>query len=288
MTPTVELDDVSILYDGTLTSPRLSHPEGLAVAADGAVWCGGDRGEIYRISPDGSELEQVATTGGFALGMAFDPDGRLLVCDLEHAAVFRYDPASEALEEFAAPDGLRIPNWPVVDVARGCVYVSDSHAPDEPGPGVWRFDLTTGDGGLWYDRPLTFANGMALSADGNELYVAETFAGRVSVIEIGPDGAAGEATTVVDGIERLPDGVTLDRDGRLYISCYEPSRLYRYADGTLELFVDDPEAHTLCHPTNSAFRGSELLTSNLGRWHITSIPTDAEGLPLPVQPGDDT
>jgi gluconolactonase len=45
--------------------------------------------------------------------------------------------------------------------------------------------------------------------------------------------------------------------------------------------IDDPEAHMLCHPTNGAFRGRDFFTSNLGRWHITRTPVDAEGLPLP-------
>jgi len=49
----------------------------------------------------------------------------------------------------------------------------------------------------------------------------------------------------------------------------------------VELLIDDPEAHMLCHPTNGAFRGRDFLTSNLGRWHITRTPVDAEGLPLP-------
>jgi len=41
--------------------------------------------------------------------------------------------------------------------------------------------------------------------------------------------------------------------------------------GTVETVLADPTAHLLCHPTNLAFRGSELFTSNLGRWHITLI-----------------
>ena len=51
-------------------------------------------------------------------------------------------------------------------------------------------------------------------------------------------------------------------------------------DGRLELLIDDPEAHTLCHPTNVAF-GTDLFNSNLGRWHITRTEVGAEGLPLP-------
>jgi hypothetical protein len=48
--------------------------------------------------------------------------------------------------------------------------------------------------------------------------------------------------------------------------------LYRWCDDQgLELLYYDEEAHMLCHPTNCAFRGNDLFTANLGRWHITRI-----------------
>lgn len=285
MEPILPIERARVWFDATLGPVRLKHPEGIAVAPDGAVWCGGDGGEIYRIAPDASAIEVVASTGGFTLGLAFDAAGRLYTCDLGHKAVFRLDPATRQLDRFAAGGGgaeLRVPNFPVVDQSRGALFVSDSHAPDGPGPGVWRFDLETGEGGLWYGRPLTFANGMALSLDRQWLYVAETFAHRVSRIPIRPDGSAGEREPFVDGIDRLPDGLAFDAAGNLYIACYEPSRLFR-ADpaGRLELLIDDPDAHTFCHPTNCAFRGDELLTANLGRWHITAIEVGVRGAPLP-------
>jgi gluconolactonase len=43
---------MSVLCDGTVTEPRLDHPEGVAVHPDdGSIWCGGERGQIYRIEP---------------------------------------------------------------------------------------------------------------------------------------------------------------------------------------------------------------------------------------------
>ena len=284
-TPLIPFEKSTVFFDGVFSEPRLNHPEGIAIDRDGNVWCGGEEGEIYRIAADGSRIELMASTGGFTLGLAFDGQGRLYTCDLKHAAVFRFDPASGSLDQFATGDGtslMRVPNVPVVDAQRNCLYVSDSYHFQDSGPGVWRFDLETGAGGLWYDRPLRFANGMALSADRNSLYVAETFARRVVRIPIGADGSAGEAEVFVQDVPALPDGLALDVDGRLYITCYEPSRIYRAEpDGRLALLIDDPEAHTLCHPTNVAFRGTELFNSNLGRWHITRTEVGAEGLPLP-------
>jgi gluconolactonase len=285
MKPVLHMDRVEVFFDGIFSEPRLRHPEGVAVDREGNVWCGGEGGEIYRIRSDGSDIELVASTGGFTLGLAFDRDGNLYTCDLKHAAVFRLRAADGRLEPFA--DGgeerkLRIPNFPVVDPRRNCLYVSDSHDMEVPGPGVWRFDLGTGKGDLWYDQPMTFANGMALSPEGNSLYVAETFARRVSRIPIHADDSAGEAEVFVQDIERLPDGLAFDLEGQLYVSCYEPSRIFRVSpEGKVELLVDDPEAHTLCHPTNCAFRGKELFTANLGRWHISRIDLGMEGLSLP-------
>lgn len=281
MKPVLAFDRAAVFFDATLGPVRLKHPEGLAVANDGAIWCGGDGGEIYRIAPDASGIELIASTEGFTAGMAFDSLGRLYTCDLAHQAVFRLDPETRQLKRFSTGGAMRIPNYPVVDTTRSCLYVSDSHAFGTPGPGIWRLDLERGEGELWYERPLNFANGMALSPDRQSLYVVETFARRVSRIPIRTDGGAGEAEVFVDGIERLPDGLAFDTEGNLYISCYEPSRVFRASpDGRLELLFDDPDAHMLCHPTNCAFRGTDLMTANLGRWHITRIEVGIAGAPL--------
>jgi gluconolactonase len=281
--PILSLDSAEVFFDGIFSEPRLRHPEGIAIDASGDIWCGGETGEIYRISADGSDIEAVASTGGFILGLAFDHTLNLYACDMRHSAVFRLDTRTGGLVRFANGGGeMRIPNFPVIDVSRNCMYVSDSYDPEEKGPGVWRFDLESGEGGLWYDRAMTFANGMTLSPDKNHLYVAESFAGRVIRISIDEYGDPQKGELFVDGLERVPDGLAFDTDGNLYISCYEPSRIYRVSpEREIHLFIDDPIAHTLCHPTNCAFRGEELFTSNLGRWHITRIEACSEGPVLP-------
>jgi gluconolactonase len=274
-----------VLLDGTVSEPQLDHPEGIAVHPDdGSVWCGGERGQIYRLDPEAGTFEQVASTGGFCLGLAFDRDGALFVCDLKHAAVMRMDPGG-TVERFADGAGgrrLRVPNFPAFDAA-GRLYVSDSHGQNDPGPGIFRFE-SDGSGVLWYGEPLDFANGLALSPDGARLYVAETFAHRISAIAIEPDGGPGAKTTVAVLPGVLPDGLAVDAEGRVYVGCYEPSRVLRIGPGgDAEVVADDPQAHTLCHPTNLAFRGRELLTSNLGRWHVTAIDVGVAGTALPPE-----
>lgn len=284
MKPLFPLERATLFFDGIFSEPRLAHPEGVAVDAQGHIWCGGEHGEIYRIDRDGSKIEQIASTGGFTLGIAFDSQGNLYSCDLKHAAVFRLNTGTRQLETFAtgsAQRHIRIPNFPVVDVRRNCLYVSDSYDPKEPGLGVWRFDLQSRKGDLWYDQPMRFANGMALSATGNELYVVESFARQIIRISIREDGSAGHSEVFVKDLPCLPDGIAFDAAQNLYIACYEPSRLYRVQpDGHMDLLIDDPDAHTFCHPTNCAFRGTTLFTANLGRWHITQVDVGIEGLKL--------
>lgn len=273
-----------IFYDGFLAEPRLDHPEGIAVHRDGSVWCGGERGQIYRIEPDGSSMEEITSSGGFSQGMAFDAEDNLFVCELKQAAILRLDAKSGALEKFADNAdgrGINICNH-LAFGPRGELYVSDSNAFKEPGPGIFRFE-PDGTGELWYSEPINFANGLALSADGGYLHVAETFGNAVFRIRIEEDGSAGarEEVAKIPGV--LPDGLAFDTVGNLYVACYEPSQVLRVStDGTVARFIGDEEAHLFCHPTNLAFRDGTLFTTNLGRWHITAIETGVEGLPLPV------
>ena len=279
-------DRVRVLFDGTTTDPQLDHPEGVAVHPDGSIWCGGERGQIFRLPPDGSSIEQVASTDGFCLGMAFDADANLFVCDLKHAAVFRMDGASGRVERFAdgvAGRRIAIPNYPAFD-ANGRLYVSDSHGFRDPGPGVFRFE-TDGSGELWYADDVDFANGLASSPDGRFLYVVEMFAHAIFRVPIARDGSAGDREEVATLGTALPDGIAFGGDGNLYVGCYEPSQVLRVTpDGTVETVFHDIDAHTLAHPTNLAFAGTTLITTNLGRWHLTAIDLGVDGVPLPPRP----
>ncbi len=268
-------------FDGIFTEPRLQHPECVAIGPDGWVWCGSENGEVLRVAPDGSHAEVMGQGGGFTLGLAFLGKEALFFCDLKDAAVYRLDLKSRWVERFTRP-GIRIPNFPVVDAARGRLLVSDSHHFSDHGPGVWAYDLASGAGDLWYERPMVFANGMALSLDGSALFVCETFARRITRIAIRPDGAAGAAVPFAADLPGLPDGIAFDDRGFLFVGCYEPSRILRISpDGeTVDVYIEEPTAHLFAHPTNLAFDYAALYTANLGRWHITRVDSDTTGMPL--------
>lgn len=274
MSPTLATTSARVFYDG-IADHRFRNPEGIAVAADGRIWCGSSTGWVFRIEPDGSSAEAIATTGGFLLGIAFDRNGSLYVCDMLQATVLRLRPGADAFEPFARPveSQMRVPNVVVVDDEGGLVYVSDSHG-EGAGPGIWRYAIESGEGGLWYAGDLDWANGMVLTADRSAVLVAESWGRRVTRIAIQPDGSAGPAEVYLTvGDDIVIDGLTLDADGNLLLLCYAPSRVYRHhRDGKLELVIDDPDHSVLCHPTNGVLKNGTLYTANLGRWHITEIP----------------
>ena len=220
--------------------------------------------------------------GGFTLGLAFDGDRALYFCDLKHAAVFRLDLKTRWVERFTGA-GIRIPNYPVVDAARGRLLVSDSHHFAEPGPGVWAYDLATGEGGLWYDQaaPLRQRHG-AVARRERPLRLRDLRAAGDAGFRSCADGSAGAATPFAVDLPGLPDGLAFDDHGSLFVGCYEPSRVLRISpDGkTVEVYIEEATAHLFAHPTNIAFDGAALYTANLGRWHITRIDTDTTGTPL--------
>lgn len=275
------IECAEVFFDGVFSEPRLQHPEAVAVGPDGWVWCGNENGEVLRIAADGSRIERVAQAGGFTLGLAFEGDRALFFCDNKDKAVYRLDLASRRVSRFSAP-GIRIPNYPVVDARRRRLLVSDSYDFVNPGPGVWAYDLATGEGGLWYREPMTFANGMALAPSGDALFVCETFARQIARIAVDGSGAAVGASVFARDLPGLPDGIAFDAGGNLFVGCYEPSRILRIApDGhAAEVYIEDATAHLLAHPTNIAFDGPALFTANLGRWHVTRIASDTNAPPL--------
>jgi gluconolactonase len=274
------IEDITIFADG------LDHPECVAVHPDGSIWAGGEAGQVYRISPNGKEIEEVVNTGGFVLGIAFSPGAEwLAICDLKNRCVWKYDLLTSTLRGFASYAGetkIRIPNFPVFD-RNGNLYVSESGAFREVSGAIYKFNAN-GNGSVWHAGPFNFANGMALSGDQQDLLVVCSWLPGVEQLKILPDGSSGERSVLIQIPRTCPDGIALDREGNIYISCYAPNTIYKLdAKGNLDTLVHDWESHTICNPTNIAFGGEsykQLFIANLGRWHIAKLNMDTAGLPL--------
>lgn len=266
----------------------VDHPECVAWHA-GRLWCGTEAGELLRIEPDGTATV-AAETGGFLLGLCFDGDGRCLACDAGHGRLLRIEPFGDVELVADSVEGrpLRQPNFPAF-APDGTLWVSDS------GSG-WAAD----DGSLVAfppgGRPARagegsnrFPNGLAVSADGSRLYVVESRLPGVVAYAIGPKGVAGPREVLLElPAGTVPDGLALDVDGHLYISCWRPDRVYRLspADG-LAVFLDDPTGEYLTTPTNVCFGGedrSTLFLASLGGREIRALPAGIAGLPPHVPP----
>ncbi|HEX2534413.1 MAG TPA: SMP-30/gluconolactonase/LRE family protein, partial [Chitinophagaceae bacterium] len=167
--------------------------------------------------------------------------------------------------------------------AAGNLYVSESGAFRQVNGAIYRFDAA-GRGTLWHRGPFDFPNGMALSADGKKLYVVCSFLPGIEQVVIRADGSAGERSVLVHLPRTCPDGIAVDTEGHLLISCYAPNAIYCLGpDGQLTTLIHDWEAHGLSNPTNIAFGGAEnrqLFIANLGRWHIARMELDHPGIPL--------
>lgn len=262
------INDIEIFADG------LDHPECVAVHADGSVWAGGEAGQIYKISADGTTITEITNTGGFNLGIAFSPDASwLAVCDLKNKCVWKYELGTGMITKFSDGGGRKFitPNYAVFD-SSGNLYVSDSGNFRQANGCIYRFSAN-GEGDIWHQGPFSFANGLTLSADQKILYVVCTWLPGVESIEINTDGSAGMRKIIAQFPETCPDGIAIDGDD-IYVSCYAPNVIYKISDGKTETLVYDWESHTICNPTNMAFRiasKKELFIANLGRWHISKI-----------------
>ena len=259
----------------------LDHSEGIAVTPQGDIYVGGEAGQIYRIADD--RPQQVGSTGGFLLGLAADAEGRIFAIDNTAKKVWRFDPASGALDVFAGASGeFKVPNWGAFG-PDGAYYLTDSGDWMAGDGRIWVVRAGAG-AELWTEECRAFPNGCCLSPDGARLYVVESVPGAIVEVAIETSGRAGRRRVLCDLGVAVPDGIACATDGSLIVACYRPDVVYRWhpQDG-LSILAADPRGTVLAAPTNVAFSGPDLETlvvPNLGRWHLTRGRLGVAGVPL--------
>lgn len=294
----------------------LQFPEGPVAMDDGSVLLVEiARGSLSRVTPDG-RVQVVAQLGGGPNGAAIGPDGAVYVCNNGGFAWTQADdclrpngqPADysggrvervnlrtgrcERLFDSVAGLALRGPNDLVFD-AQGGLYFTDlgktrAHDMDRGGvyyapPGV--------HGAQVIARPVMTPNGIALSPNGQTLYVAETEAARLWAFDLDgpgrvrpqgwPSPHGGRMLTAAPGghYQRF-DSMAVDALGNLYVATLLHGGLTIVApDGRLCSHVPLPDRYT----TNLCFGGPDLRTvyvtlSGVGKliaiddWPVPGLP----------------
>jgi gluconolactonase len=177
---------------------------------------------------------------------------------------------------------MQVPNYLVFD-AGGNLYVSDSRNWGKSNGLVYRLG-PDGSAEVWSTSAPGYTNGLALSPNGEYLYVVESNPPQISRIRILPDGRAGSAELVVALPRTVPDGIAFDEASNLYIACYAPDRVYRFSTGgQLEILFDDWARMSLNAPTNLAFAGKDLdrlVVASLGGSSLVWADVGAKGARL--------
>lgn len=213
-------------------------------------------GRIIRMKPDGSAREVIVDTGGRPLGFDFDAQGALIVADPmfgKHGGLLRITGRGaaskiEVLTDSVDRDPLRYVDAVVV-AKNGRIYFSD--ASRRFGSKSWggSFEASVLDiiehrstgRILEYDpenkvtrsviEGLSFANGVALSADEQYVFVCETGAYRVWKVavtaqRIQAQNAASNPTdaakVLLSNLPGFPDNLMRGNDGRIWAGLAKP------------------------------------------------------------------
>ncbi len=208
---------------------------------DGRVWFS-DWGahQVIALDPGGGH-EVVVSVASFPMCIDFLPDGRLLVVDsTQHRLLRREADGSMVTHADLAVVTTKPWNDLVVD-ANGDTYINSINF-DFPGgeyaPGL--VALVDADGGVRIvAEDLAFPNGMAITADGATLIVAESYANRLTAFDIGPGGDLGGRRVWADVGDDHPDGICVDAEGAVWYADVGNRHCVRVGEGGVTLATVD-------------------------------------------------
>ena len=255
----------------------LVRPECVLATVDGSLYTADWRGGVAHTRPDGSHTLYTGTLpGGRPLrpnGIALRRDGSFLLADLGETAggVFALDRKGKVTPFLESVDGIDLPptNFVLEDaLERTWITVSTRCVPRAA---AYRADVADGfivlvdrAGARIVADNLGYTNEAALPADGEWLYVNETFRRRLSRFRVGADGALGGRETVTTfGRGTFPDGLAFDVDGHAWITSVVSNRVLRVApDGATTIIVEDSD------PAHIEFCEQAYLAGTMGRPHL--------------------
>ncbi len=277
----------------------LQFPEGPIAMDDGGVLVVEiEGGALTKVTPDGTTT-LVARCGGGPNGAAFGPDGAVYVCN-DGGLAFRTEAGIRFPYALATDNtGGRIQR---VDMTTGSYEDIYARSGDQPLGGLndivfdehgWFYVVDTGNGAIHYANPdgssirrvatsLEIPNGMGLSPDGQQLYVSETYTGRVFRWDVVGQGRLSNQVLLHTANGHGWDGLAIDGEGNICIANLEQSGVSIIShDGVLLEQVTVPLHDPFV--TNVCFGGPDLRTAYItssGRGRLYSMTWPHPGLRL--------
>jgi sugar lactone lactonase YvrE len=215
---------------GLLESPRWH---------DGRLWFADwTAGEILAVDADGSGgAEVVVRHESLPLCFDFLPDGAPLLVSGPALALLRLLPDGST-STYADLSGLSPhPCNDIVIDGRGNVYVNNGNFDFATGPPQGEvapgfIALVTPDGtAAVVAEDIAFPNGMAVTADGSTLIVADSYRHSLIAFEIAVDGTLSPGRVWAALGDGVPDGICIDADGAVWYADVPHQRCDRVAEG---------------------------------------------------------
>jgi sugar lactone lactonase YvrE len=208
------------------------HADKLLLDEAGRIYAGDEGGQILRLLPEesgGYSVESYAEPGGRPMELDFDPDGNLVVADLEGSHVLI--DANRKSSRLQTLRGLPVGTAGVAVARDGVIYYgahTERHADSDqleafmsmlaaqPSSELRAFDPRTGEETTLIDG-LLLPVGVELSANEDFVAVAEFFAYRVTRYWLaGPK--AGTSDHLVENLPGVVDGLASDGQGTFYLT----------------------------------------------------------------------
>ena len=200
----------------------------------GKLWFS-DFGErvVTAVDLDGT-ARQVVEVAARPSGLGWLPDGSLLVVSMMDQRVLRTTSTGTVEHADLSSFTTTACNDMIVD-ASGNAYVGYMGfdllaSPVEPKHAsliLVRCDGSTSEAA----SDLSFPNGMALTADGRRLIVAETFGRRLTSFDVALDGTLSNRQIFAELPDRAPDGICLDRAGAVWFADARGRACVRVVEG---------------------------------------------------------
>jgi gluconolactonase len=174
---------------------------------------------------DGREVTAFRTDSNRANGLTFDHLGRLLACEAGRITRTEHDGRVTVLADRFEGKLLNIPN-DLVSAIDGSIYFSDLRFRNPP-PYPDRTDFSalyqiTPQGQVRVvSRDCVRPNGMALSANQQTLYLADSGPRTLWIYDVAPDGALRNGHLFADMSSDktgVPDGLKTDEDGNIWVA----------------------------------------------------------------------